>query len=105
MRRRTLVRLGWGGLCLAALAAGLGGMWRYDSTPGRAADPADAWPADSTLPPPDGHPSLLLFAHPHCPCTRASLEELAGVLASAPNVRAHVVFGVPTGHDDWRQTP
>jgi hypothetical protein len=38
-------------------------------------------------------PTLILFAHPRCPCTRASLAELRRVLSPfTGKVAAHVVF-------------
>jgi hypothetical protein len=43
-------------------------------------------------------PTLVLFAHPHCPCTRASLRELDGLLGQTQNrVSAIVVFTIPDG--------
>jgi hypothetical protein len=43
-------------------------------------------------------PTLLLFAHPHCPCTRASLHELDGLPAETKDkVSVIVVFTVPDG--------
>jgi hypothetical protein len=42
--------------------------------------------------------TLVLFAHPHCPCTRASLHELEGLLAGTRNrVSVTVVFTIPDG--------
>ena len=42
--------------------------------------------------------TLVLFAHPHCPCTRASLHELDGLLAETQNrVSVTVVFTIPDG--------
>lgn len=38
---------------------------------------------------------LVLFAHPHCPCLRASLAELAEVVQRAPNLSVRVVFVRP----------
>lgn len=68
-------------LWVVAIAAG---MWRlavYEWTPGLAAEPPARWPA-SAGPAPD-RPTLLLFAHARCPCTRASLDELAGLVSAA----------------------
>jgi hypothetical protein len=49
--------------------------------------------------------TLVLFAHPHCPCTRASLHELDGLLAETQNrVSVTVVFTIPDGVPaDWEQ--
>ena len=44
-------------------------------------------------------PTLVLFAHPRCPCTQASLHELDGILAETQNrtVSVTVVFTIPDG--------
>jgi hypothetical protein len=43
-------------------------------------------------------PTLVLFAHPHCPCTRASLHELDALLVQTQNrVSPIVVFSIPDG--------
>ncbi len=49
--------------------------------------------------------TLVFFAHPRCPCTRASLHELDGLLAEIQNrVCVTVVFTVPDGVPaDWEQ--
>jgi hypothetical protein len=49
--------------------------------------------------------TLVLFAHPRCPCTRASLHELDGLLAATQNrVCVTVIFTVPNGVPaDWEQ--
>jgi len=47
-----------------------------------------------------------MFAHPHCPCTRASLGELERLLAQAPGrLSAHVVFlKLAETPADWEKT-
>ena len=41
---------------------------------------------------------LVLFVHPHCPCTRATLAELTELVHEAgPGLKARVVFVRPTG--------
>jgi hypothetical protein len=43
-------------------------------------------------------PTLVLFAHPRCPCTEASFHELDGLLAETQNrVSVTVVFTIPDG--------
>jgi hypothetical protein len=46
---------------------------------------------------------MILFAHPKCPCTEATMEELNRILAhAAGNVTTHVLFLKPAGFsDDW----
>ena len=61
--------------------------------PGRRADAPARWPAGSTLARDAAGPTLVMLAHPRCDCTRASLGELAELLARAPQrPRTFVVF-------------
>ena len=63
------------------------------------------WPAESKLTRSDRQPTLLLFAHPHCPCTRATIGELALLMRHAAGVSATVVFTEPAGvPEDWMET-
>jgi hypothetical protein len=77
----------------AAFAVGTAAFLRFEFTPGDEARAPLVWPADSTLAlRPDGM-TLVLFAHPHCVCTRASLDELQVVLSHhARPLSAQVVF-------------
>jgi hypothetical protein len=51
-------------------------------------------------------PTMVMVAHPHCPCTRASIAELAQVMAHAQGkVNAYVLFVKPPGEGaDWDDT-
>jgi hypothetical protein len=54
----------------------------YESTPGEAASPPARWPTETSLTPARaGAWSLVVFAHPRCPCTRATLDSLARLTA------------------------
>jgi hypothetical protein len=76
-------------LCLAA-------VWSYKATPGRMERACSAWPADSEMAPSRDLPTLVLFLHPRCPCSRASVEELAAILTAAPGAAAvHVALYRP----------
>ncbi len=52
------------------------------------------------------HHTLLMFVHPQCPCTRASIEELNRLLArTEARVTARVLFFKPSGFPaDWTRT-
>ena len=47
---------------------------------------------------------LIIFAHPKCPCTSATLTELDRFLSRNNNVSAMVYFTVPSHESDWTQT-
>src|SRR5437764_11181712 len=80
-------------------------LMRYEVTPGATGPAPDRWPADSRLPRAADRPTVLLFAHPRCPCTRASLGEFAAALAdSTTPPAACVVFVRPPGcPDGWER--
>jgi hypothetical protein len=98
----------WGltAVWLAVVSSGLGAVWAYENRPGVAANAPSRWPAASALVPADGRPTLLFVAHPQCTCTRASIEELAEVLARSPQPpKTYVLFLRPASFDrGWEQT-
>lgn len=65
-----------------------------------------AWPSNSSLSRDETGATLLVFAHPKCPCTRATLKELRGVLDRAEgDFQAKVVFVQPESVEDgWSET-
>ena len=95
-----------GAIWLSAAAAGLWVLWRYDNTPGEAAHAPEQWPALTTLARATDRPTLVMLAHPHCTCTRASLGELAEAIARARTPpKTYILFMVPTRFGDgWEQT-
>src|SRR5262245_2556179 len=101
-----LIRIGLVACWIAAAAAGLGWLMGYDTTPGVAANAPSVWPAGSHIPRDPARPTLVMLAHPRCDCTKASIGELAELMARATDPpRAFVVFikTRPVG-DDWNQT-
>jgi hypothetical protein len=93
-------------LWLLAVGAGLGEMLKYELTSGRAGAPPKHWPEQRELSLDSKRATLVMFAHPKCPCTRTSVEELNRLLAQCRGrVAAHVVFFAPeNAPDDWTQT-
>ena len=93
-------------LWLLLAGAGLWFVSEYENTPGIAAAPSAQFPAKSQLKRVSGHPTLVMVAHPHCPCTRASMGELELLMAqNQNNVTTYVLFLKPTGFtDDWENT-
>ena len=91
------------GLWLAVIAVAMAWILHYSNTPGEAGAVPPVWPAGSAIAPDARQPTLLLFAHPRCPCTRATLGELARLLADCQGrVQAQVWFLQPAGAGaDW----
>lgn len=87
--------------CLLA-GAGLFAVNRCQGVAGEPGKPPAAWPRESTIAH-DGRPALLLFAHPRCPCTRASLTELNRLVAEyGDRLDVHVVIIRPDAvQESW----
>jgi hypothetical protein len=93
-------------LWLPAVAYGLNVMWSYATTPGHPAEPPRFLPATTAIKRGEGHATLLLFAHPQCECTGATLGELAILMAQANGqVDTDVFFYRARGEDSaWART-
>lgn len=83
---------------IVLLASGWHVLLRHELTPGDDGCVPQQWPADSTLTLDPELPTLVLFAHRGCPCTRTTLQELHSILTNTTGrVRALVVLLVPAG--------
>jgi len=91
---------------LVTIGAGLTMLWAYAETPGRPAIADAAWPAGANLARDAHTPVLLLFLHPQCPCSRATIGELARLLARAPApVATYAFFYRPADAEaGWERT-
>src|SRR5688572_8091277 len=67
-------------------------LLRYANAPGLQARAPSAWPQASQISRISGQPTLLMFAHPFCPCSRASLSELSKILTQAQNKTQAVIL-------------
>jgi hypothetical protein len=88
---------------LTAVAAGFGYMWSYQSQPGVSASATATWPEDCAIARRGNLPTLLVFAHPQCPCTRATIGELDRVAARCVGRLQIVVafLALPELGDPW----
>jgi hypothetical protein len=80
MLRASIISIGillW--LCMAG--AGLWKLLSYEKTPGQVANKPAQWPKETRIPLARDRATLVVFAHPHCPCTRATLDELDRLIA------------------------
>jgi hypothetical protein len=108
---------GAGAMWVISIACGLALLTRHQMTPGRAAAAATFWAAAEPaihethpLEIASDRPTLLIFVHPDCPCSSASLEELARILALCPDKAAvHAIFfkqgdaDAPARSVNWRR--
>ena len=86
---------------------GLGFWWlvRYEIEPGAGSSLA-RWPAGTELALDGARPTLLVFVHPRCPCSRATIAELDR-LVTGVRERARVevlVYDDPALGPDWAES-
>ena len=86
-----------------AVAGGMLLLAAYAASPGEPGAPPARWPAGTALPLDDRRPTLLMFLHPRCPCSRASLAELTVLMdCCGDGVAARaVVYRPRRGGEDW----
>jgi hypothetical protein len=109
MKRRALIT---GSLVLAGLiwAATIGAMYhavrRFETTPGRGAATRTMWPAGSRIVRDHDRWTLVMLIHPHCSCTRASLQELERIIEmSGSSLQTYVVVYRPADFQSgWEKT-
>jgi len=91
---------------LFAIGAGLWILSGYAITPGPAVTPPLHWPPETRLHRAPDRATLVMLAHPRCPCTRASIGELAALMTRCPGrLMAYVLFLKPAGFPvDWEKT-
>jgi hypothetical protein len=93
-------------LWLSAVVAGLWMVAAYENGAGANAAAPQAWPASTPLARATDRPTLVFLAHPRCTCTRASMAELAELLARTPEPpKTYVLFLRPLDFEPgWEQT-
>lgn len=90
---------------LATVAAGLRFLFHYENTPGTVGALPRVWP-DSQIERALDRPTLVMLVHPRCPCTAASVGELAQIMARLQGrVAAYALFVRPKDADpNWDDT-
>jgi hypothetical protein len=81
-------------------------MFAYAATPGDGGAPPAVWPSASHVVREFSKPTLVMFVHPRCPCSRASIGELAALMAHVQGKAiVRVLFLEPAGTDPgWVET-
>lgn len=82
---------------LLSIAIGLAIAIDHDTRPDATATADARWPLATQLVRASQGATLVMFVHPECPCTRASLEQFESVLQSGgtPPLTAHIVVVGP----------
>lgn len=98
--------LGFAIIWIGCIAVGLAVLTDYENRPGKTGKNPNTWPKESHLIRPTGKPLLVMFVHPHCPCSQASMGELAQILSRCENkVFTTVCFIRPKEFDtDWEKS-
>jgi len=91
---------------IVAIGYGLHAMMVYKGRPGPAGQTPESWPQNTAITLPAGKTQLIMFAHPECPCTKASLGELELLAADGRGkFEATVCFYVPDSKaETWADT-
>jgi hypothetical protein len=94
--------LAWG----STVAAGMWMLSAYEFTPGATKTAQVQWPSDSKLARSTTRPTLLIFVHPQCPCSRASAAELSRTMArQAERVSVvAVVYTTAVADEHWLES-
>lgn len=80
----------------AVVAIGLRTLFAYETTPGQVGRIPETWPGGAKVKLAEKTDTLLMFVHPRCPCTAASVEELAQIMAQLPGrLRSYVLLWSP----------
>lgn len=107
-RKTNSGALAWIGLLtwLVVIGVGMFILIDYSSAPGVPADVCDTWPSETLLERNESATTVLVFLHPRCPCSRATVTMLARTLASsASNAEVRALFFCPADEPStWAQT-
>jgi hypothetical protein len=106
MLRRFIFNIAACAFWLTLIGAGLVLVSHFENTSQASSGQTTRWPADSPVQLAPRGDTLLMFAHPHCPCTKASLQELGRLLQkSRQPIAAHVFFVSPARYPSkWTLT-
>ncbi len=90
-RLHFLVLIGWIGLCVLGYFL----LMQYDFRPGAIGAPLGDWPTESAIAPVQDKMNLLVFIHPRCGCTEATIKELIGTLRGKSDIMVTAVTYLP----------
>src|SRR5262249_38480619 len=91
---------------IGVIAWGFGGLAEYSVRPGSVGTVPPRWPSPPGIELARECPTFLMFVHPQCPCSRASLEQLQQIMAVAGSRVAAGVgfFQAADAAADWGKT-
>jgi hypothetical protein len=90
---------------IGLICCGFHFLFAYQTRPGSSGAVTTDWPPNSVITPSGSGWTLVMFAHPQCPCTHASVTELSQIMSRCQNLTGYVVFLHPTGFAaNWEKT-
>jgi hypothetical protein len=100
------MRIGLCALWLLTIGVGIATVLNYQSTSGQTGATPKDWPSGTQIMLDSKRDTLVMFAHPRCSCTRASMEELNRLLVKCgEHVAANIVFFKPDNFPaDWERS-
>jgi hypothetical protein len=104
--RSTWVLAAIGIVWIFALTVGLRAMLNYELGPAEPGEPPAEWPKQSRVSRAPGLSTVVVFAHPKCPCTDATIGELSILMTRLRGkATAAVIFVRPGAFPDgWEKT-
>lgn len=105
-RRKVLVQTLILGVWLALIISAYGYLVLYAATPGQDADPPRLWPRDTTMVLAQNQPTMIVFLHPKCVCSRATVAEMSRIMTKGKDkVKVYVLMLLPDGLEaDWARS-
>ena len=104
--RRVALLLAFVGAWVLTVVGWMGALYAHQASSGAPAGAPRIWPSQSLLARDPLHHTLVMLAHPKCPCTRASVDELAILMSRLRGrLSARVVFIKPASSGpEWESS-
>jgi hypothetical protein len=90
-------------LWVLAISIGFFSFYKYEFTSGTPGEISEYWPLETNIKKLQTPYQLIMFVHPKCSCTKASIHELADIMnQSKGKLMANILFIKPSLFDsDW----
>jgi hypothetical protein len=107
MNRQTALNAAAVFVWASLLAGGFVSLWDYSNRAGSTGSEVSQWPSGANLSFDSAYDNLVLFLHPRCPCSHATLAELVRLI---PRLHGRavvtIIFSRPAGvPDGWERGP
>ena len=102
MRGANLMTIAW----IASVSLGLAILWNFGARPGDETTTQTRWPVD-VVPLADREFELVVFLHPFCACSKATVQELNRIVASRSDRLTVRVFSFHPENPspEWKKSP